>query len=161
MPEPFEVAPADDRELALGRLLACTPAAAYRCWTEPELIVRWFTPPPFRTVRAEMDVRVGGASLVVMQGPDGAEIPNRGVYLALEPGRRLVFTDAFVEAWLPSPKPFMTAEVTFEDAPGGRTRYTARARHWSTEDRAQHEAMGFHAGWGVAAEQLEALARTL
>ncbi len=161
MAESFDVVPADDRELALGRILDCTPAAAYRCWTEPELIVRWFTPPPYETVRAELDVRAGGSSMVVMRSPDGHEFPNPGVYLAVEPGRRLVFTDAFTEAWIPSPKPFMTAEVAFEDAPGGRTRYTARARHWTAEDRAQHEAMGFHTGWGTAAEQLEALARTL
>ena len=161
MADPFDVAPADDRELALGRVLDCAPAAAYRCWTEPELIVRWFTPPPFKTVRAEMDVRPGGSSVIVMQSPDGHEFPNRGVYLAVEPGRRLVFTDAFTAAWLPSPKPFMAAEITFEDAPSHRTRYTARARHWSAQDRAQHEAMGFHTGWGVAAEQLEAVARTL
>ena len=61
-------------------------------------------------MRAELDVRPGGANLIVMRSPDGAEFPNRGVYLAVEPGRRLVFTDAFVEAWVPSPKPFMTAE---------------------------------------------------
>lgn len=97
-----------------------------------------------------------------MQAPDGTEIPNRGVYLHVELGRRLVFTDAFAEAWAPSSAPpFMTADVTFEDAPGGRTRYLARARHWSVEDRARHEAMGFHAGWGAAAGQLEAVARTL
>ena len=161
MAEPFDVAPQDDRELTLGRMLDCAPAAAWRCWTEPALIVRWFTPPPWRTVSAEMDVRPGGASLIVMGAPDGTEHPNPGVYLALEPGRRLVFTDAFTEAWVPSAKPFMVGEITFEDAPGGRTRYTARARHWTAEDRAQHEAMGFHAGWGVATEQLEAVARTL
>ncbi len=161
MAEPFDVAPADARELALGRVLDCTPAAAWRCWTEPDLLVRWFTPPPFQTVRAEIDARPGGASLIVMRGPDGQEFPNRGVHLAVEPGRRLVFTDAFTEAWVPSAQPFMTAEITFADAPGGRTRYTARARHWSVEDRARHEALGFHTGWGVAAGQLEAVARTL
>jgi uncharacterized protein YndB with AHSA1/START domain len=57
--------------------------------------------------------------------------------------------------------PFMTAEVLFEDAGAGKTRYTARAMHWSAEARKEHEEMGFHEGWGKAADQLEALAKTL
>jgi uncharacterized protein YndB with AHSA1/START domain len=44
---------------------------------------------------------------------------------------------------------------------GGKTRYTARARHWTAEAKTEHEAMGFHEGWGKAADQLEALAKTL
>ena len=95
-----------------------------------------------------------------MLSPEGEEFPNLGVYLAVEPGRRLVFTDAFTEAWLPSERPFLVAEVTFADEDGG-TRYRAVARHWTAEARAEHEAMGFHDGWGKAADQLEALARTL
>ncbi|MBV9045994.1 MAG: SRPBCC domain-containing protein, partial [Alphaproteobacteria bacterium] len=44
---------------------------------------------------------------------------------------------------------------------GGKTRYTARVLHWTAEDKAQHEQMGFHTGWGQCADQLEALAKTL
>jgi uncharacterized protein YndB with AHSA1/START domain len=54
----------------------------------------------------------------------------------------------------------MTVVLTFQDE-GGKTRYTARARHWSKEDRETHEKMGFHQGWGVCADQLEALARSI
>ena len=63
-------------------------------------------------------------------------------------------------AWEPSEKPFMTVIITFADEAGG-TRYTARARHWSVADREAHEKMGFHEGWGIAADQLAALAATL
>ena len=38
-----------------------------------------------------------------------------------------------------------------------QTRYTARAPHWSEEDRQAHEAMGFHEGWGESLDRLEAL----
>jgi len=50
------------------------------------------------------------------------------------------------------------ARPCFED-PGGRTKYTARVHHWSVADREAHEKMGFHEGWGLRTEQLEALAR--
>ncbi|OYW80406.1 MAG: polyketide cyclase, partial [Asticcacaulis sp. 32-58-5] len=75
--------------------------------------------------------------------------------------QKIVSTDAFTVGWVPSSDPFMTAIVTFEDAPGGKTLYVARARHWSPEKKQQHEQMGFHEGWGAAADQLEALAKSL
>lgn len=160
MSTPLDVAPESEHELVLARRLEASPEACFRCWTEPALITQWFTPPPWRTVEAQIDLRAGGASLIVMEGPDGTRVPNPGVYLEVVPNRRLVFTDAFAAGWVPSGKPFMAAVVTFEPD-GDGCRYVARARHWSAEDRAQHEAMGFHAGWGQAADQLEALARTL
>ena len=55
----------------------------------------------------------------------------------------------------------MVGIVTFEDLGDGRTRYTAIARHWTAEDRQTHEEMGFHEGWGIAADQMAALAVTL
>jgi uncharacterized protein YndB with AHSA1/START domain len=51
----------------------------------------------------------------------------------------------------------MTVILTFEDAGTGKTRYTARARHWTVADREAHEKMGFHAGWNQCTDQLEAL----
>ncbi len=148
------------RELVITRLIDVPREKLYRCWTEPALIVQWFTPPPWKTIRAETDVRAGGSTTIVMQGPDGTEMPNRGVYLEVIPNERLVFTDAFTSAWQPSNKAFMTGILTFEDE-GSQTRYTARVLHWSAEDRAAHEQMGFHVGWGIATDQLAALAATL
>jgi len=146
----------EDRDLMLTRWIGAPRRKLYEAWTTPALITQWFTPPPWTTVSAETDVRPGGSSLIVMRGPDGQEMPNRGVYLEVVPDERLVFTDAFTEAWTPSAKPFMTVVLTFADEAGG-TRYTARVRHWSAEDRQAHESMGFHEGWGIATAQLARL----
>lgn len=150
-----------DRELVLERIIEAPREALYRAWTEPELMKQWFTPPPWKVTHAELDVRAGGGSFIVMRGPDGEEMPSRGIYLEVVPNEKLVFTDAYVTAWEPSAKPFMTGILTFEDLGGGRTRYTARVRHFSPEDRQAHEEMGFYAGWGTATDQLEELARSL
>jgi uncharacterized protein YndB with AHSA1/START domain len=104
---------------------------------------------------AELDVRPGGANLVVMRGPDGNDMPNRGVYLEVVENERLVLTDAYARAWEPSEKPFMTVILTFADE-AGKTRYTARVRHWTVADREAHEKMGFHEGWGLCTDQLAA-----
>ena len=153
--------PTSDRELVLTRLIDVPREKLWRCWTEPKLMLQWFTPAPWKTIHAETDVRPGGSSYVVMQGPDGTEMPNRGVYLEVIKNERLVFTDAYTSAWQPSENPFFTGILTFEDAGNGQTRYTARALHWTRENRETHEKMGFHEGWGVATDQMTALARTL
>ena len=95
-----------------------------------------------------------------MKGPNGEEMPNPGVFLEVVPNEKLVFTDAYTKAWEPSGKPFMTGILTFEDE-GGKMRYTARVLHWSAEDKAQHEEMGFEQGWGIATDQLETLAKRI
>ena len=147
-------------ELILTRTIDASPEKLFRAWTEPELMKQWFAPLPYTTPHAESDVRPGGSNLVVMRGPDGVDMPNRGVYLEVAPNRRLVLTDAYTKAWEPSEKPFMTLILTFE--PEGRgTRYTARVLHWSEADRKEHEAMGFHEGWAAATDQLEALVARL
>ncbi|RJF88913.1 polyketide cyclase [Oleomonas cavernae] len=149
-----------DRDLILTRLIDASPDKLFRAWTEPELMKQWFAPLPWTTPHAEVDLRPGGSSLVVMRGPDGTEFPNPGVYLEVVKNRRLVATDAYTQAWVPSAKPFMTLVLTFEEE-GGKTRYTALARHWTVEDREAHEKMGFHEGWGICTDQLEALVKTL
>ena len=146
-----------DRELVLTRLVDAPREKLYRAWTDPELLKQWFAPKPWTTPVVELDVRPGGSILFVMRSPEGQEMPNHGVYLEVVPNECLVSTDAFTRAWEPSTKPFMTLIVTFEDE-AGRTRYTARVRHWTAEDREAHEKMGFHEGWGLCADQLAALA---
>ncbi len=146
-------APADSRELVLTRYIAAPPALVYRAWTDPELMLKWFTPAPWKTVKAELDVRAGGSNYIEMEGPEGQKVPNHGVYLEVVPNERLVITDAFTRAWEPSHKAFMTVVLTFESE-GTGTRYTARVMHWSESDRESHEEMGFHAGWGAATDQM-------
>ncbi len=150
-----------DRDLVLERILNAPREKLWRCWTEPALIVQWFTPPPFKTTKAVMDVRAGGESCITMQSPEGQEFPNPGLYLEVVPNEKLVFTDAFTAAWTPSEKPFMTGILTFADAGPGKTKYTALVRHWTVADREAHEKMGFHEGWGIATNQLEALAQKI
>lgn len=160
-------APLSARELHFQRLLHAPREKLYRCWTEPALLVQWFTPAPWKTVHAELEVRVGGANRITMRSPEGEDFPNEGVYLEIVPNERLVWTNAFTAGWAPVARSKQLGEfefvgiITFEAAAADQTRYSARVRHWTIEERDAHERMGFHDGWGVATSQLEALARTL
>lgn len=146
--------------LTLNRLMDAPREKLFRCWTDANLIKPWFCPKPWYISHAEVDLRPGGSSLVVMNGPNGEEMPNRGVYLEVVENEKLVFTDAYTSAWVPSEKPFFTCVLTFADE-GGKTRYIAQALHWTEEDMEMHEQMGFHEGWGMVADQLEAFAKQL
>lgn len=153
--------PSSSHDLSLRREIDIPREKLWRCWTESELLKQWFCPKPWGVARAELDLRAGGRCDVTMLSPEGQEFPNQGIYLEVTPNERLVFTDAYSAGWVPSVKPFMTGVITFEDLGDGRTAYTAMARHWNEEDQKQHEAMGFHEGWGKATDQLEELAATL
>jgi uncharacterized protein YndB with AHSA1/START domain len=150
-----------ERELVITRVLNAPREKVYRCWTDPKIIPQWFAPKPWTTARAEVDVRPGGASLIVMLSPEGQEFPNPGLYLEVVPNEKIVATDAYTSAWVPSAKPFMTIVLTFEDAGPGKTKYTARAIHWTVADKETHENMGFHQGWGQCTTQLEETASRL
>lgn len=151
----------DERTLTLALILEADRAKIWRCWTEPKLLEQWFCPRPWRVTDAVLDPRPGGCAEMMMRGPNGEENPIKSVYLEVKPLERIVWTDAFTEAWIPSAKPFMIADTTFADEGAARTRYIAKALHWSLEDKVSHEKMGFHEGWKAAAAQLEELAQSL
>ena len=155
-----------DLDLELERLLAAPPALVWRCWTEPELICKWFCPKPWFVSEAVVDLRAGGRFFTLMNGPDGERVPNEGSFLEVVPQRKLVFTDMFGADYAPSAVPLSGAGLSFAailtfDPEGSGTRYRAVARHRSRQDADSHRKMGFHEGWGAATAQLEELAKTL
>ncbi|MCP1198834.1 SRPBCC family protein [Notoacmeibacter sp. MSK16QG-6] len=150
-----------DQTLFIERTLDAPRQKLWRCWTEPDLLKQWFCPKPWSVAEAQLDIRPGGVFQVVMQSPEGERHDNPGQVLDVVPQERLVTTDAFIGDWQPGGKPFLVSTVTFADAGEGRTAYRWEARHWSEDDRRQHEEMGFEQGWNAATDQLEALAKTI
>lgn len=152
--------PLAERELILIRETDVPREKLYAGWTSAELYPHWFCPKPWYVTDVKLDVRPGGSSSMTMCGPDGERFPNQGVYLEVVPNEKLVFTDAYTADWEPNPNPFFTGIVTFEILPNGRTRYTARARHWTKESCEKHASMGFEQGWSAAFDQLVELMST-
>jgi uncharacterized protein YndB with AHSA1/START domain len=146
-------------DLSVTRIIPAPRAVVWRCWTETELLKQWYCPRPWRVMQAEIDLRPGGRMNAVFEGPDGEIHDNKGSFLDVAPMERLVFTDAYSESFMPkNGAPFMTGFVHLADAPEGGTTMHWGARHWTAEDKAKHEAMGFHGGWSAAAAQLAELA---
>jgi uncharacterized protein YndB with AHSA1/START domain len=154
--------PDSSRDLVLERLIPVSVQAAWDAWTVPELMVQWFTPAPWKTVSADVDLRPGGRNIVTMESPEGEQFPNAGTYLVVEPPSLLVFTSVLTEGFRPvSPEngaddmPF-TGRIELSAHTDG-TLYRAIAIHPNAAVCAKHAEMGFHEGWGAALDQLVTL----
>ena len=146
-------------DLVLEREVPIAPELVWRAWTEPELLMQWFTPAPWRTIEAEVDPRPGGVFRTVMAGPDGEGGGGTGCVLEAAPSRRFAWTGALLPGFrpaVPSGEFAFTAFIDLEPT-GTGTRYRATVKHADRAGRETHEQMGFEAGWGAALDQLVAL----
>ena len=150
-------------DLVLERTIAVPPDRVWAAWTEPELLMQWFTPAPWKTVAVDIDVRPGGRCITTMESPEGQQFPNSGCYLQVEPNRLLVFTSVMGEDFRPAASNngagnlSFTARIEIEASANGGTRYRAIAMHANENDYQQHSDMGFAEGWGAALDQLVTL----
>jgi len=79
--------------LALQRSYPVAPEKVWRAWTEPQAIRQWWGPGGRDAVSvAELDVRVGGRFRIVFGGKEGRDHEVQGVYVVVQPNRKLVFT---------------------------------------------------------------------
>ncbi len=147
-------------DLVLERTIAVPPDRVWAAWTEPELMMQWFTPAPWKTVAVDIDLRPGGRCVTTMESPDGQRFPNTGCYLQIEPNRLLIFTSVMGEDFRPADSSnglAFTARIEIEPAPNNATHYRAIAMHTDETGCKQHAEMGFAQGWGLALDQLVAL----
>ncbi|MGB8818633.1 MAG: SRPBCC family protein [Rhizobiaceae bacterium] len=150
-------------DLVLERFVPVSPDKVWRAWTEPEMLKQWFTPKPWQTVHAEIDLLPGGRFVTVMRSPEGQEFPGEGCILESVPNARLVWTSALKRGYRPQHAPLggflFTCTLTMEPE-GEGTRYKAIARHADAAGATSHKDMGFHDGWGAALDQLVELMKT-
>ena len=151
-------APAENEahELSVTRHINAPPEKVWAAMVDR--IPEWFCPRPWHAEITHQERRAGGPREMVMRGPEGEEMHLSGTYLAWDEGRRFAVTNAITGDLQPA-KPFMIGIWEIADEAGG-TRYTATARHWTAEAKAQNEAMGFYKGWTAVADQLAELCET-
>ena len=145
------------KELSISRYIAAPPAKVWDVMVNRQ--EEWWCPKPWYAKIDHVERRAGGRCDMTFYGPDGEKMPQNGIFLAYDEGRRFVSTDAVTadaSGDFEPAEPFMVGFWEIEPE-GEGTRYTARARHWSEETKKQHEEMGFVEGWGICADQLQAL----
>lgn len=147
----MRAAPAAVRpSLTIQRRLNAAPDRVYAAWTEPEKIARWFGPSVVLqdSVKAKMDVRVGGSFQVSFTSDDGEYHQVGGVYREVVPNRKLVFS----WAWYTTPERESLVTVRIE-AEGSQTLLTLL--HEQLFDEATKA--GHTRGWTGSLDKLEAI----
>ena len=148
-------------DLVLEREIDVPPALVWKAWTEPEHLKQWFTPKPYETTQAEIDLKPGGIFRVVMRSPEGEDMDQgAGCYLEVVENERLTWTGALGPGFRPTGSDFPFTAVILMEPSGKGTKYTAIAKHGDAELKKRHEEMGFHEGWGAAVDQLVELAKS-
>jgi uncharacterized protein YndB with AHSA1/START domain len=140
----------------------------WQCFTQPERMKGWWGPKGSTIVASEMDLRVGGIYLGAMRDPGGRVMWAKFVYREIAALERLVWVHSFSDEaggltrhpMSPTWPLEMLTTVTFESAPGGKTKLTLR---WLPLNATAEEQMTFGAahegmrgGWGGTFDRLDA-----
>ena len=133
-------------DFVISRVFDAPRDLVWRCFTDPERMKQWWGPKGFNVLASKMDLRVGGTYHYGMKAPDGGShvgqvrLPRnrparRGWSSSIRfPTRRAASRAIRGNATWPLE---MLSTFTFEDAPGGKTKFTVR---WVTAQRQRRRA---------------------
>jgi len=139
-----------DLVLRIERLIAAPPERVFALWTEPRELVKWWGPEGFEVPQHALDVRPDGKWRTTMRSPQGTLHTVSGVYRAIEPPRRLVFTWGWDDDnGMRGHETEVT--VTFEPAPGG-TRLTLLQQTFQDQDARDKHSLGWNSSFDCLAQ---------
>lgn len=140
------------RDLTITRKLKAPRALVFRAWTEPKHLAQWFGPRGFTIPECAVDARIGGGLTIVMQAPDGARHPMRGIFREVVQNERLSFTNIALDADGEKLLEGMTT-VTFADE-GSGTRMTLMTYAEGAAGIVERMLDGMEAGWSQSLDKL-------
>ena len=155
-------------DFVISRVFNVPRELLWKCFTELERMKQWWGPKGFTVLVSKMDLRPGGTYLYGMRTPDGKDMWGRMVYREIVPPEKIVFINSFSDEqggltrhpMAPTWPLEMLSIFTFEEQPGGKTRFAVR---WSPHNATAEEQATFdsgHAsmntGWSGTMENLEA-----
>ena len=155
-------------DFVISRVFNVPRDLLWKCFTEPERMKQWWGPKGFTVLVSKMDLRPGGTYLYGMRTPDGQDMWGRMVYREIVPPEKIVFINSFSDEhggltrhpMSPTWPIELLSTFTFEEQPGGKTRFTVR---WSPHNATAEEQRTFdeghgsmNQGWSGTLDQLEA-----
>jgi len=87
-------------DVVVTRVFDATVEEVWKAWSEPEYVRSWWGPTGFTSPGAEMDFRVGGASVVCMRAPEeygGQDMYHTWSYTRIDPLERIEFVSNFAD----------------------------------------------------------------
>lgn len=124
---------ASDTSLVLTRIIEAPREKVFAAWTDPAQVSRWMGPGTITAEVQALDLRAGGAYRIVMHGiPAGNAHIVTGVYRAVEPPARLVYTWAWEQDAATHTAGHETVVTVTFRALGNRTELTLRHERFDT-----------------------------
>jgi uncharacterized protein YndB with AHSA1/START domain len=135
-------------DVVVSRTFPVSAEQVWRAWKEPELVKQWWGPIGFSCPFADVDLRVGGRTLVAMRAPaefGGGDMYSTWTYTEVIPhtriayvfnfadphGNRLVPADLGMAPGVPDDGEHV---VTFADLGDGQAKMTIAEHGYTTED---------------------------
>ena len=132
--------------VTIGVTISATVENVWKAWTNPALIFKWFgSDPDGKVIKAELDVRIGGAFEITFKDSDQTEHTCSGVYIDVQEFSKLAFTWTWKSE--PCVESFVTVALTSES---DFTRMLFQHDHIGTASR--HNYLN---GWQATFSKLE------
>jgi uncharacterized protein YndB with AHSA1/START domain len=100
----------------MTRVFDAPRALVFEMWSTAEHLKKWFAPKPMTIPQCELELRAGGILKFTMRMPNGVEFPFLGKFEEVIKNEKIVFSG------LVHDDNTCHTVVTFEDAPGGKTK---------------------------------------
>jgi uncharacterized protein YndB with AHSA1/START domain len=150
MAQPAVASPgfADRPSLTITRRFRARPEKVWAAWTQPETLIGWFCTTKAKpgSMRAELDVRVGGRYRVSFDMESGEYSEVGGVYREVVPNEKLVFS----WAWHSTPERESLVTVSIKPDGAGALMIFTHEQFFDEAARDNHAK-----GWNELFTQLE------
>jgi uncharacterized protein YndB with AHSA1/START domain len=121
-------------DFVISRVFDAPRELVWKAFTDAERMKQWWGPKGFTVIASKMDLRPGGTYHYGMKAPDGSPMWGKFVFREVTAPERMVFVNSFSdEAGGTTRHPLhlswpleMLTTFTFEELPGGRTKFTTR-----------------------------------
>lgn len=157
----------------VSRVFRAPPQRLFEVFTQPQHLARWLSPEGFRTIRADMDFRVGGQYHYGIEAPNGMQMWGKQTYREITPHQKLVHLQSFsdpagglgVHPMSPTWPKYLHVTTTFEGVPDDGTRVTLTWVPYESDDLG-HQTFdsaraGIEAGWAGTLAKLESYLESL
>lgn len=115
-----------DCEIVTTRIVNASINLAYKAWTDPKHLKKWWGPKGFTNTFNEFDLRPGGKWNFIMHGPDKGNYPNECEFIKIDKPNLI--------AWKRHSKPLFQILTTFEEVSVDSTKIVFKMIFDSTEE---------------------------
>lgn len=143
------------RTTTIKRTFDAPIALVWEAWTQPEHIIKWWSPKGIDTKIIEHSFKVGGKWKYAMPMPNGQEFIAEGTYTEIIELKKIVSQANF------RPMTEGVEIASLFEADGDKTKFTFNVVHPTEAYKIQQEKMGILNGWGSVFERLDVLLTTI